>query len=248
MASYPNAVKAFTTKNAGDTIQPADVNDVQDEVAAIETGLLNGTAPLNSSHSTLASLSVTGGSTLASLSVAGASSLASLHVTGASTFAGAVTFTGAVSGFFTPSVYCQLSHHVLQELANNTWTGLNFDTEDAIKGAGVHSTAANSSRINLTSSGLFWMAAQVSFNPNTAAVLGARLVANDTVYLSAAALQVGLNSAGVGGAMGVQALYYATSTGDFVGVQGFHNNGSTLSVSNSTSKYLMNHFSLMKLL
>lgn len=65
-AQYPGAVKTFTTKNAGDTIQPADVNDLQDEVNAIEDGLLNGSARLNSSHSTVATLSVVGNSTLAS--------------------------------------------------------------------------------------------------------------------------------------------------------------------------------------
>jgi hypothetical protein len=85
-ASYPTAVKSFTSKSAGDTIQPAHVNDLQDEVAAIEGGLLGGTAPLNSSRSTLASLSVTGNSTLAALN-AGASTLGSLSVTGASTLA-----------------------------------------------------------------------------------------------------------------------------------------------------------------
>jgi len=63
MASYPGAVKSFTTRNAGDVIQPSHMNDVQDEVNAIESGLLQGTAPLNSSHSTVASLSVSGGST-----------------------------------------------------------------------------------------------------------------------------------------------------------------------------------------
>jgi hypothetical protein len=68
-ASYPTAVKSFTVKAAGDTIQPAHVNDLQDEVAAIEGGLLNGTAPLNSSHSTVATLSVTGGSTMGTLQV-----------------------------------------------------------------------------------------------------------------------------------------------------------------------------------
>jgi hypothetical protein len=85
-ASYPSAVKSFTSKSAGDTIQPAHVNDLQDEVSAIESGLLSGTAPLNSSRSTLASLSVTGNSTVAALN-AGASTLASLSVTGASTLA-----------------------------------------------------------------------------------------------------------------------------------------------------------------
>lgn len=62
-ASYPTAVKTFTTKNAGDTIQPAHINDLQDEVVAIEQGLLGGVSPLQSSNSTLANLSVPGLST-----------------------------------------------------------------------------------------------------------------------------------------------------------------------------------------
>ncbi len=66
-ASFPTAVKTFTSRNAGDVIQPAHVNDLQDEVAAIETGYLTGTAPLVSSHvSAAAGLSVVGNSTLAS--------------------------------------------------------------------------------------------------------------------------------------------------------------------------------------
>src|SRR3990167_245141 len=102
-ASYPTSVKSFTTKNTSDAIQAAHVNDLQDEVAAIEGGLLNGTAPLNSSNSTLAALSVTGNSTVTNLNVTGGCTLASfsisnlqvssnstltnLSVTGGSTFA-----------------------------------------------------------------------------------------------------------------------------------------------------------------
>lgn len=41
MASFPTTVKTFTTRNAGDTIQPAHVNDLQDEVNAIEATMLN---------------------------------------------------------------------------------------------------------------------------------------------------------------------------------------------------------------
>src|SRR5581483_4641870 len=63
MASFPSAIKAFTTKSAGNVIQPADVNDLQDEVNAMEDGYLNGTARLNSSNSTVKTLSVLGGST-----------------------------------------------------------------------------------------------------------------------------------------------------------------------------------------
>jgi len=42
MASYPTSVKTFTTRNAGDVIQPSHVNDLQDEVNAVEAGLLTG--------------------------------------------------------------------------------------------------------------------------------------------------------------------------------------------------------------
>ncbi len=80
MASFPGSVKTFTSKNSGDVIQAAHINDLQDEVNAIEAGYINGTAPLNSSRSTVVALSA-GASTLASLSVSGASTLASLVVT-----------------------------------------------------------------------------------------------------------------------------------------------------------------------
>ena len=70
MAQYPAAVKTFTTKNAGDVIQPSHIGDLQDEVTAIEDGILNGTAPINSSRIT-ATAAQLGPSTVASLSVTG---------------------------------------------------------------------------------------------------------------------------------------------------------------------------------
>lgn len=61
MANYPSAVSAFGSVSGGQTIQPADVNDLRREIEAIEGGLLNGTARLNSSATSVVSLSVTGG-------------------------------------------------------------------------------------------------------------------------------------------------------------------------------------------
>lgn len=66
MANFPNSVTTFATRSAGQKVASAHVNALQDEVNAIEDGYLNGTARLNSSHSTLAALSVIGNSTLAS--------------------------------------------------------------------------------------------------------------------------------------------------------------------------------------
>lgn len=66
MASFPDSVKTFGTRSAGQKVASAHMNDVQGEINAIEDGYLNGTARLNSSHSTVAALSVSGGSTFAS--------------------------------------------------------------------------------------------------------------------------------------------------------------------------------------
>lgn len=41
-ASYPTSVKSFSTKNPGDTIQSAHIDDLQDEVTAIEQDLITG--------------------------------------------------------------------------------------------------------------------------------------------------------------------------------------------------------------
>ena len=118
MANYPTSVFSPSARSNGQVIDASHVNDLQGEVTAIEGGLLNGTARLNSSNSTLANLSVTGGSTLATLNVTGgstfaavvlgASTLGSLSVTGASTVttlqAGASTLTSlSVSGASTLS-------------------------------------------------------------------------------------------------------------------------------------------------
>src|SRR3990167_1759320 len=93
MANYPTSVFSPSARSNGQVIDASHVNDLQGEVTAIEGGLLNGTARLNSSNSTLANLSVTGGSTLATLNVTGGSTFAAV-VLGASTL-GSLSVTGA---------------------------------------------------------------------------------------------------------------------------------------------------------
>lgn len=96
-ASYPGSVKVFSARSNGQTIDAAHVNDLQDEVSAIESGLLNGTAPMTSSNATVNNLQVNANSTIVgSLSVGvnvniqGASSCANLNVTGNSTVVGSL--------------------------------------------------------------------------------------------------------------------------------------------------------------
>jgi hypothetical protein len=81
MASFPDAVKSFTTKldGAGNNINAAHVNDLQDEVTAIESGYLTGTARLQSSAAIVNTLQVNGGSTLATRPVMGPPNVAVVY-------------------------------------------------------------------------------------------------------------------------------------------------------------------------
>lgn len=193
-ASYPAAVKTFATRSNGATIDASHVQDLQDEVTAIEAGLLNGTAPLNSSGSTMIFLNVLGGSTFLNVRVTGLSSFAgtvhvtgnstlagSLNVTGNSTFTGTVNFTGAVTGLSPASIHrVRVSHSAVQQLPNNAWTGLNWDTH-IYDSTGMHSTTTNSSRITFTgSTGIYQVGACIPLSTGTAGVSGLQIRFNDS--------------------------------------------------------------------
>ena len=170
-ASYPSAVKTFAARSNGGVIDASHVNDLQDEVNAIEAGLLNGTAPLNSSKSTLVSLSVTGASTLAG----------TVNVTGNSTFTGTVNFTGTVTGVATnnpPRVRASMSS--TQNVSSNTWTGLTWNT-NVYDSTGMHSTTTNSSRITFVgSTGIYHIGAQVTLSTVVSGASFLRIMVNDS--------------------------------------------------------------------
>src|SRR5512139_2534609 len=111
MASYPSAVKSFSAKTAGQTIDPGHVNDIQDEVTAVESAL------------------VTGPITLTDVTVA--NTFAAPRKASCKLATAADTAIDAANTPISPN-----------------WTVETFDT-------GLHSTSANSSRINLTSSGVW---------------------------------------------------------------------------------------------
>ena len=128
MASYPTTPKTFTSKNTGDVIQATHVNDLQDEVNAIETGLLQGSAPLNSSNSTVAHLSA-----------------------GTSTFSGAVTMAAALqvtgqSSFTTrplmPAELARVYLDTVKDMASSVASTVAFLSVASIYNANMFSTVA----------------------------------------------------------------------------------------------------------
>lgn len=248
-ASFPGAVKTFATRNAGDVIQPAHINDLQDEVNAIEAGLLNGTAPLNSSNSTFASISVPG---LAKFNGIPYTMPSSGPSTGQ--VLTCVSTSGSTAGleWRSPSAknYGHFTQRSTQSITNNTWIGLNFDT-DVINSGGLHSTSANSSRITFTvSTGVYLVSAKASFSSNASAnILGIRLVLNDVTVIAAGGLQ-NLNNvswAPPGPTPAITALQTFTSTGDYLTVQVFQNVGTPLQTPLSTAAGECNMVSVVQI-
>lgn len=174
MPSFPNSIFSPASKNTGDTIQAAHVADLDSEVVAIEQGLRNGTAPLNSSNSTFTALS------------AGNSTVANLSVSSNSTFTGSVTFSSLVTGTAQPR--CLVYSTASLALAANTFTAISFESEQFDVG-GLHSTGTNPSRITIPagSSGLYLCGATVHVSSGGAPdAVTVRIVKNSTTEVSGA--------------------------------------------------------------
>ena len=215
MAQYPTAVKTFSAKSAGDVIQPSHVTDLQDEVTAIEDGLLNGTAPVNSSRITAAALSVAGGSTLATLQVSGAS-----------------TFTGGIVVPSTARVVCIVTNGgTSQNVASGvSLTGLSFNTE-VTDDRGLHSTTTNSSRITFTVLGTYAIHANVSWSASTGgAFRQVRIRANDATDLAIDSRRPLADQGNIGDWQGATTLYTPASTAEYVTLLVAQDSGSTMSV------------------
>ena len=137
MASYPGSVKTFTTKNTGDVVQASHINDAQDEINAMEAGLLNGTARLNSSNSTVATLSVTGGSTFSVRSIEPPPHMAVIYLASTATIGSS---------------------------ADSTLTWL---AQSIVTNSSMHSTGTTPERLTPQSTGIYYCAAQVMFSANS---------------------------------------------------------------------------------
>lgn len=248
MASYPTTNKTFASRANGTVIDASHVQDLQDEVAALEDGLLNGSARLNSSHSTVANLSVLGGSTVAGgLTVAGGSTLTGPVTLGAGiastvTFASSVTFLGnvtvtgtltaTVAGAAVPSVHVTSSANT--PVPNATWVSPNWDVESYNSTTPMHSTSVNSSRITFAdSTGRYHVGFAVAWAAGAGGggTCQARVMLNDATGVVAAyatGINVVLPQTGC-------ADLRVTSTTDYVTVQVLQDLGSSRSLQNSTT-------------
>jgi hypothetical protein len=161
---YPSGIQTFTTKSAGQTIQPADINSPQTEITAIETGLLSGfqhgitvaVAGITQSASTgvnslAGTLQVTGGSTFSSnvnivgtLLANGSSGSTSQFLRGDMTWADpqAVVVAAGLTGSTT-------------QIANGSTAAVTWPTQVFATNSSIHSTATNPERLTPQSTGVY---------------------------------------------------------------------------------------------
>jgi hypothetical protein len=242
MASYPTGVFSPAAKNTGNTIQAAHVNDLDTEVAAVENGLLNGLAHalvistggltvstggarINGPSSIAGTVQVTGNSTITG----------SLSVSGNSTFDGNLTVAGTLSlaggtvvGGRIPSARVSLAS-VLQINTGLTFAGINWTTND-YDSTGLHSTSANSSRILLTSSGLWAFGGQVVHESQISTVrLSVRVLANDNQALTSYERNGQVENSSGTLALPVNGVFLATDTTAYLTVQTRFTGGSATS-------------------
>ena len=199
MANFPTSVYGPASKSAGQTIQPAHVNDLDGEVAAIEAGYLNGTARLNSSNSTVANLSVAGGS----------------------------TFTGKLIVASTSAIACRLTSTVSVNVPDQTWVALNWETE-RFDQDGMHSTAANSSRVTFVTAGVYLIGANIAWSDgSTAGVRQMEVLVNDVTEIALIRDDAGE----VGGRSPIQVLntVYQMAANDYATLRIWQDSGSTAS-------------------
>lgn len=204
MASYPTSIYTAAAKAAGQTIQAAHVNQLDDEVTAVETALITG--PITLPTSTIANLSVPGNSTLVDVQITN-STITNLQVTNCTI----VNLVGARE----PG--CKVTNSVAQDVPNGgaSWTGLSWDTEIHDSTA-MHSTASNSSRVLLNSSGMWLVGAQADWRVAVSTgVAFARIMLNDNNALSAVQATPGSTRC----VQNQSAIYLATSTSDYVSLQ-----------------------------
>ena len=164
MASYPGSVKTFTTRNAGDTIQPSHVNDLQDEINAIESGLLNGTAPLTSSNASVQTLTVASSASFAIRPV--------------------MPRPEAVKVFAVSS----------QAFASSQFSTIAWGGQEYLVNSSMHSTASNPERLIPQSTGLYLVAAQLLIPSPSSGVKGVGILDSSGVAVAYQRSAVSTNS------------------------------------------------------
>jgi hypothetical protein len=182
-ASYPSATKSFSTKTPGQSIASAHVNDLQDEVVAVENGLRSGlahnTAPATDIAYNLGAVAFRwlrgffGAGTVALPSVSVSEADCGLYSSGTNALDFATNGTKALGIDSTQFIdsptqpRARAYHGATQSINDSTVTVLSMNSEDYDVGT-CHDTVTNNSRLTVPTGGdgLYLVIAKASFAAN----------------------------------------------------------------------------------
>lgn len=252
-ASYPSAAKNFTVKTdgTGQFINAAHVNDLQDEVTAIETGLIDGLA-----HDVKPTV---GATNTKDLGVAGAvwrdlnlgrnaAVGGTLGVTGNTTLGGtlgvtgAATFSAGISAAAQPR--CSAYADAAQSVNDSTDTYLTLNQEDYDVGT-MHDLVTNNTRVTVPvgGGGLYLIRGGTSFAADADGYRELFLRKNGTTKMTA----VRYPSAGGAVTTGVEiSQVLVLAAGDYLELGVAHTAGAALDVGSAT-RAASSHLQLVKL-
>lgn len=154
-ASYPASANGFTSRNNGDTIQPAHMNDVQAEITAVETdlvaGKVGGIGVARLTTNTFTGVQIFPGGALAAVGVGVGAANVGLYASSTSTLevaAAGVKAIGITATAITSAVQprCSVFHSIAQAVQNSSATALTFDSETFDVGS-LHSTSVSPTKV-----------------------------------------------------------------------------------------------------
>lgn len=256
-ASYPSAAKTFTTKSNGDTIDASDPNSIQDEVTAVESGLINGIAHVlkpdtdvartlgtDSFRWLLPSGTVTAPGIAMRATDTGiySSATASLEVATGGVKAFGIDSTQFIDSPTQPRAV--VFNSATQAIADSTTTAITFDSETTDVGA-LHSTSVNTSRLTVPTGGdgFYLVTAYIYFASNATGVRTLLLNKSSTTVQSVSG--PGNTAANP---TSVHISWMGTlAAAEYVELFASQTSGGSLNIGNASNRYQQNTFSIVKL-
>lgn len=197
-ASYPGATKSFSTKTPGQTVASAHIDDLQDEVVAVENGLRTGLAhnllpdgDVTRSLGTSAARFLHPAGTAAAPGVAVSETDIGLYSSGTNALDFSTNGTKALGIDSTQFIdsptqpRASVTNSATQSLTDSTLTAIAFDTEVFDVGT-THDNVTNNTRLTVPAGGdgIYLIVGQVGYTANATGLRMARIRKNGSAALN----------------------------------------------------------------
>jgi hypothetical protein len=250
----------FSTHLSGEVIASADMNAIQDEIVAIENGLLTGIAhnflpdgDVTRSFGSNAKRWLHPSGTVTAPGVAVGATGVGMYSSGTNALELGTNGTKALGIDSTQFIdsptqpRCVVyANAVTQSLANNTATAIQFNAEDVDTPSGMHDTAVNNTRITIPAGGdgLYLIYGTVQYANNGTGIRRAWVQKNGTTALNSATITTADGTSNTQTSTTAIAVLAAT---DYVELMGQQNSTAALNTSTSGTRDVTSNFGVVKL-